>query len=230
MSIVAFTRTRHLFYIHFSIDKKQMDDPVVDETSPSATSGGMDAAAVTEETPSASGGMDAKAVTDQEEPQRPSDQAVPGVSAADEAPAQELPESVQQPTDPPQNEQPKPDKPNPFILPRHPFACENCGFRMFYNYKGTRPPFAQQLTFAEPCYIVLDPFKPPPARSNQHSYFEHFITLGCDCYSCGKTVCSAPQCNIFYRHHFCGDCAHASVDQFPLDVQSRIRKNLSVSR
>lgn len=129
------------------------------------------------------------------------------------------------------SEQSKETKPNnPFILPKHPFACESCGFRMYYNYKGTRPPFADHLSFAEPCYIAMDPFKPPPSRLNQHSYFEHFITLGCDCFTCGKTVCSSPQCNLFYRHFYCGECANASREQFPLDVQSRIRKNLNLNR
>lgn len=108
-------------------------------------------------------------------------------------------------------------------LPKKPFKCQHCGFCMFYQYKGTNPPFAEHVKFNSPVYLVLDPSVPPPTRSTDYRYMKHFLKLGSDCFNCNKTVCVYNRCSIFYGRYYCAACACKLYKQFPLDVQRRIR-------
>lgn len=121
----------------------------------------------------------------------------------------------------------KPQKPE---IPKIPFKCENCGFVAVCNYKGTTPPFSKNIKFTEECYVMQDPFSPPPGNATSKSNSEYFIVIGADCCSCTKVVCAATTCSLFYQKSYCFDCAHQSITSFPLEIQSKIRKILSSQR
>lgn len=117
-------------------------------------------------------------------------------------------------------QQPAPPPPPPKIQ----FTCENCGFNEACEYKGLNPAFAKKIQFTEECYVMQDPFSPPPGKLSDKSNSEYFIVLGADCSSCHKAVCAAATCSIFYMKTFCLQCAYRLVKDFPLEVQSKIRK------
>lgn len=108
--------------------------------------------------------------------------------------------------------------------PKIQFTCENCGFNEACEYKGLNPTFAKKIQFTEECYVMQDPFSPPPGKLSDKSNSEYFIVLGADCSSCHKVVCVAATCSIFYMKTYCLQCAYRLVKDFPLEVQSKIRK------
>lgn len=108
--------------------------------------------------------------------------------------------------------------------PKIPFKCESCGFAVECDYKGKRPPFAKNISFHEDCYVMKDPFSPPPGNASSKSNSEYFIVIGSDCTRCNSAVCAAATCSLFYRKNYCCECAHQSISTFPLEVQSKIRK------
>lgn len=112
-------------------------------------------------------------------------------------------------------------------IPKIPFKCEQCGFLATCNYKGTGPPFSKNIKFAEECYIMQDPFSPPPGNASSKSNSEYFIVIGADCCDCSKVVCAATACSMFYRKTYCFNCAYQSISSFPLEIQSKIRKIIS---
>lgn len=112
-------------------------------------------------------------------------------------------------------------------IPKIPFRCESCGFVATCNYKGTAPPFSKNIKFAEECYIMQDPFSPPPGNASSKSNSEYFIVIGADCCDCSKVICAASICSIFYQKTYCFNCAHQSISSFPLEIQSKIRKIIS---
>lgn len=116
------------------------------------------------------------------------------------------------------------ENPPPKEIPKIPFKCEECTFQIVCNYKGLKPPFAKNIQFQEDCYVMQDPFSPPPGNLSAKSNSEYFIVIGVDCSACGRTVCSSPNCSIFYRKSYCAHCAYQSVNQFPVEIQSKIRK------
>lgn len=109
-------------------------------------------------------------------------------------------------------------------LPKLPFKCDECNFNLYYNYKGIKPSFSKNIQFNEECYIAQDPFSPPPTNLSNKSNSEYFIVIGCDCCNCGKVVCSSTDCSIFYRKFYCRQCAFQLLYQFPVEIQSKIRK------
>lgn len=123
------------------------------------------------------------------------------------------------------DKQAAPDKPEP--PPKIAFHCELCSFRADCDYKGTKPPFARNIEFLEPCYVMQDPFSPPPGHLSSKSNSEYFIVIGADCGGCGRSVCASANCSIFYRKHYCGHCAHRALSEFPLEIQSKIRKTFA---
>lgn len=108
--------------------------------------------------------------------------------------------------------------------PKIQFTCANCAFNEACDYKGLKPPFAKKINFLEECYVMQDPFSPPPGKLSDKSNSEYFIVLGADCSSCQKVVCAASTCSIFYAKTFCLQCAYRLVKDFPLEIQSKIRK------
>lgn len=104
------------------------------------------------------------------------------------------------------------------------FKCESCGFAIDCDYKGTRPPFSKNINFIEDCYVMKDPFSPPPGTASSKSNSEYFLVIGADCDRCNSVVCAAATCSLFYRKTYCCECAQQSISTFPLEVQSKIRK------
>lgn len=120
----------------------------------------------------------------------------------------------------PKTEDVKPKKDPPKI----PFVCKICDFKMPCEYKGKTPRFAKNIQFIEECYVIQDPFSPPPGHLSSKSTCEHFIVMGSDCTYCGRSVCQLNSCSIFYRKTYCSDCAYQLLPTFPVEVQSKIRK------
>lgn len=109
-------------------------------------------------------------------------------------------------------------------IPKIPFKCEGCAFSEICEYKGTHPPFAKKIQFNEACYVMQDPFSPPPGKLSDKSNSEYFIVLGADCSVCNRTVCAAGTCSLYYAKTFCLQCAYRLVKEFPLEIQSKVRK------
>lgn len=112
----------------------------------------------------------------------------------------------------------------PIEIPKVPFTCKICNFKIDCEYKGTTPKFAKNIQFSEECYLIQDPFSPPPGNLSTKSTCEHFIVLGSVCVSCGQAACQQNTCSIFYRNTYCSDCAYQLLYTFPVEVQSKIRK------
>lgn len=108
--------------------------------------------------------------------------------------------------------------------PQIPFTCMICGFTMPCQYKGKTPRFAKNIQFNEECYLIQDPFSPPPGNLSSKSTCEHFIVIGSDCSQCSHPVCQLNSCSIFYRKTYCSECAYQLINTFPAEVQSKIRK------
>lgn len=116
----------------------------------------------------------------------------------------------------------KPEKPEE--IPTVPFTCAICNFTKPCQYKGKTPRFARNIQFNEECYLIQDPFSPPPGHLSTKSTCEHFIVIGSDCSQCGNAVCQLNSCCIFYQKTYCSVCAHQLLNTFPAEVQSKIRK------
>lgn len=99
------------------------------------------------------------------------------------------------------------------------FTCGVCGLTELYHYYGRKPPFHKGVTFLEDCYLLQDPFRSETAGS--------FLLLGAECSACSTVVCQAATCSIFYTKRFCIPCASASMQEFPTEVQTRIKKGIS---
>ena len=112
------------------------------------------------------------------------------------------------------------DKPPPKI----PFNCGNCTFSELCDYKGCEPPFSRKIRFHEDCYVMKDPFSPPPGRLTNKSDGEYFIVIGAYCTRCSQSVCAESTCSIFYAKTFCLTCAIETIQNFPLEIQRKIRK------
>lgn len=118
-------------------------------------------------------------------------------------------------------------KPEPEKVPKINFQCANCSFTELCDYKGLHPPFAKKIQFHEECYVMQDPFSPPPGKLSDKSNSEYFIVIGSDCISCRNPVCAAGSCSIFYGRTFCLHCAYKSILSFPVEIQSKIRKSIA---
>lgn len=129
-------------------------------------------------------------------------------TAASEVPTNSENKEVKQPTE----------------TPKIPFICKMCNFKIDCEYKDAKPKFAKNIQFSEKCYLIQDPFSPPPGNLSTKSTCEHFIVLGSDCVCCGHAVCQQNACSIFYRNTYCIDCAYQFLNTFPVEVQSKIQK------
>lgn len=105
------------------------------------------------------------------------------------------------------------------------FKCSSCGMTELVDYFGKSPPFTRNVELKEDSYVMKDPFTAPPSKHGQRSFTEYFITLGSHCIMCNSTVCK--ECSLFYKSTFCYTCAEAEVHRFPLEIQSKIRKEVS---
>lgn len=111
--------------------------------------------------------------------------------------------------------------------PKISFKCEQCGFSETCDYKGKKPHFAKNIQFHEDCYVMQDPFSPPPSNITSKSNSEYFIVIGADCSNCGNSVCSTAACSIFYKKSYCANCAYQLISMFPLEIQTKIRKTMT---
>lgn len=122
-----------------------------------------------------------------------------------------------------------PIKSEPEKPPKICFKCKSCAFAEWCDYKGMQPPFAKKVQFYEECYVMQDPFSPPPGKSSDKSNSEYFIVLGSDCSSCRNSVCASGSCSIYYGQTLCLQCAYQNIARFPLEIQSKIKKLISLS-
>lgn len=111
-------------------------------------------------------------------------------------------------------------------IPKPTFKCEYCHFHEEYDYFGTHPPFANKIKFNENCYVMKDPFSPAPEHAKTTNS-EYFIALGANCAKCDRPVCRGAECSIYYLKTYCLPCAGKFVNLFPLEVQSKIKKQIA---
>ncbi|XP_049292004.1 cysteine-rich DPF motif domain-containing protein 1 [Anopheles funestus] len=107
------------------------------------------------------------------------------------------------------------------------FRCELCRLSESCDYRGRRPPFASKIELPEECYVMRDPFAPPPQAVPDKPSSEHYLLLGADCNLCRRTVCKASECSFFYGATFCRQCCMERVQEFPLEVRSKIKKQFA---
>lgn len=110
--------------------------------------------------------------------------------------------------------------------PKPQFKCQCCHLQEEYDYFGKRPPFANQIKFNENCYVMKDPFSPAPEQEKATSC-EYFIALGADCAQCQRPICRGAECSFYYLKSYCLACAGGNLKRFPLEVQSKIRKQIA---
>lgn len=115
-------------------------------------------------------------------------------------------------------------------LPKINFQCALCSMNEMCEYKGTHPPFARQIMLSEICYVMRDPFSPQPGPHSTKSTSEYYLTLGADCALCGRSVCKGAECSLFYSKTFCLQCAMDQLKQFPLEIQTKIRKQIAAGK
>ncbi|KAG4067179.1 hypothetical protein HA402_000170 [Bradysia odoriphaga] len=114
-------------------------------------------------------------------------------------------------------------------VPKPQFKCHNCDLNEEYDYFGKRPPFASRIQFNENCYVMKDPFSPAPEQEKTTNS-EYFVTLGADCVKCSRPICRGQECSFYYSKSYCLSCAGGVLSSFPLEVQSKIRKQIANSR
>jgi hypothetical protein len=115
-------------------------------------------------------------------------------------------------------------QPAPEEIERIDFKCSSCSMTEKVDYFGTKPPFTRNIELHEESYVMKDPFTVPPSRHGKRSFTEYFIVLGSHCALCQSIVCK--DCSLFYKSTFCFECAHSQVHKFPLEIQSKIRKEI----
>ncbi|KAH8383242.1 hypothetical protein KR009_007530 [Drosophila setifemur] len=108
------------------------------------------------------------------------------------------------------------------------FHCSGCNMHELVHYFGMQPPFALGIKYPEENYVMRDPFQPPPPR--WQSKPEYYISLGAKCFSCLKTVCKDPGCSFYYTATFCLPCGMEKLKNWPVEAQTRLRKQLAVSQ
>lgn len=109
------------------------------------------------------------------------------------------------------------------------FKCDNCSLNERCDYFGTNPPFAKKIYFSEKCYVMKDPFSPAPSHLTNKSNSEYFIVIGSHCSICNNLVCKGTECSFYYSKTFCLSCAKNNLKEFPLEIQTKIRKQLTYS-
>lgn len=104
------------------------------------------------------------------------------------------------------------------------FKCKSCAMSEEVDYFGKTPPFTRNIELLEDSYIMRDPFTAPPSRHGKRSFTEFFIVLGSHCTVCDSVMCK--DCALFYKNTFCYSCAESKISLFPLEIQSKIRKEI----
>jgi Cysteine-rich domain len=107
------------------------------------------------------------------------------------------------------------------------FLCTSCGLSEQCDYFGRQPPFARKIQFTEDCFVMKDPFSPPPSSQSNKTSSEYYLVLGANCIVCANTFCKGGECSIYYSKTFCLTCAKKKILDFPLEIQSKIRKQLA---
>jgi len=98
-----------------------------------------------------------------------------------------------------------------------PFECCICSLSENCHFFGQKPPFAKHhIFFHEDTYLMRDPFTPRvQGKAN-------FLMIGGSCFSCQNQVCQT--CSIYYQHRYCKTCAISSLEEFPREIQARIKR------
>lgn len=104
------------------------------------------------------------------------------------------------------------------------FKCYSCGMQETVDYFGKAPPFVRNIEFEEDSFVMKDPFTGPPSKHGTRSFTEYFLVLGSNCSLCKEIVCK--DCSLFYKSSFCYPCAQIEVLKFPLEIRSKIRKEI----
>lgn len=102
--------------------------------------------------------------------------------------------------------------------PKVDFLCCICHMKELVDYKGKKPPFSRHLKLEEESYVMKDPFSPPGKGQ--------VIVMGSDCSICGRTVCIAKECSVFYTKTFCKDCFHDNHEYFPKQIVNKLKGTL----
>lgn len=108
------------------------------------------------------------------------------------------------------------------------FHCSGCDMHELVHYFGREPPFALGIQYKEDNYVLRDPFQPPPQGGRPIP--EYYISLGSKCSSCLKTVCKGSGCSFFYTATVCVPCGKTMLKDWPVDAQTRFRKQLVVNQ
>lgn len=98
-----------------------------------------------------------------------------------------------------------------------PFQCCICAISENCHYFGKKPPFAKHhVYFHEDTFLMRDPFIPRvQGKAN-------FLILGGSCFQCQNQVCQT--CSMYYGHRYCKTCAISCLEEFPREIQARIKK------
>jgi len=113
--------------------------------------------------------------------------------------------------------------------PKIQFKCGSCTFHEDCDYFGKLPPFANKIKFNESCYVMKDPFAPSPEQAKTTNS-EYFIALGGHCVKCNQAVCRGQECSFHYLKTYCLACASSSVKMFPVEVQTKIKKQIAMNQ
>ncbi|KAL2717081.1 hypothetical protein V1478_012781 [Vespula squamosa] len=92
------------------------------------------------------------------------------------------------------------------------FTCSFCSLQEYFDFKGSKPPFARHITYLEECYVMKDPFDLTA---------KDVLVIGGDCNICKKPVCLG--CSVFFAKRFCQTCATNNSDKLPLQILSKIK-------
>ncbi|EFJ45950.1 hypothetical protein VOLCADRAFT_63186 [Volvox carteri f. nagariensis] len=87
------------------------------------------------------------------------------------------------------------------------FACSLCGFEAPFKHFGASLPSV--CSFLEEGWLAVDPF----------SIQARPVFLGAPCSACGRAVCTAEACSVFYSKRFCRPCARSNAEAFPAAVR-----------
>ncbi|ALC47257.1 CG11755, partial [Drosophila busckii] len=105
------------------------------------------------------------------------------------------------------------------------FKCSGCDMQELVHYFGQKPPFAIGVKFREDTYVMRDPFQAPPQRWKLKPEF--YVAIGAHCAMCNKVVCKDTSCSIYYTKTYCLQCGFAKSKSWPVEAQTKLRKQLT---
>ncbi|EDV94732.1 cysteine-rich DPF motif domain-containing protein 1 [Drosophila grimshawi] len=108
------------------------------------------------------------------------------------------------------------------------FHCSVCNMHELVHYYGKEPPFGLGIRFREDSFVMRDPFQAPPPR--WQSKAEYYVALGVKCATCGKPVCKDAACSFYYTQTYCLPCGSVQLKSWPVEAQSKLRKQLAASK